>query len=93
MNQSLPQLLHDLKHHLLVLSSTVEDAVAKVVQALVQRDSRLAREVVAADAEIDNMEVRIEGHSYASGTGKSKKEAEQHAAQVTLEQLRSAARR
>ena len=39
------------------------------------------------------MEVRIEGHSYASGTGKSKKEAEQHAAQVTLEQLRSAARR
>lgn len=61
MNQSLPQLLHDLKHHLLLLSSTVEDAVAKVVQALVQRDSRLAREVVAADAEIDNMEVRIEG--------------------------------
>lgn len=38
------------------------------------------------------MEVRIEGRSYASGVGKSKKEAEQHAAQVTLEQLRSLAK-
>ena len=34
------------------------------------------------------MEVRIEGHSYASGVGKSKKEAEQHAAKATLEHLR-----
>ena len=36
------------------------------------------------------MEVRIDGHRYASGTGKSKKEAEQHAAQVTLAQLQQA---
>lgn len=35
------------------------------------------------------MEVRIEGNAYGSGTGKSKKEAEQHAAQVTLEYLQS----
>ncbi|MGC3966727.1 MAG: phosphate signaling complex protein PhoU [Pirellulales bacterium] len=60
MGSSLPMLLHDLKQQLLYLSSTVEDGVAKVVQALVQRDSRLAREVVAADVEIDALEVRIE---------------------------------
>jgi len=33
------------------------------------------------------MEVRIEGKAYGSGTGKSKKEAEQNAAQVTLDYL------
>ncbi|SUP39747.1 ribonuclease III [Veillonella criceti] len=33
------------------------------------------------------MEVRIEGTAYGSGTGKSKKEAEQNAAQVTLDYL------
>ncbi len=57
---NLPHLLHELKQHLLFLSSTVEEAVAKVVQAIMARDSRLAREVIAADTEIDNLEVRIE---------------------------------
>jgi phosphate transport system protein len=61
MSAGLPLLLHDLKQQLLFLSSTVEDGIAKVVQALVQRDSRLAREVVAADSEIDALEVKIEG--------------------------------
>ena len=60
MRGNLPRLLHELKHRLLYLSSAVEDAVAKVVQALVTRDPRLAREVIAADAEIDNLEVQIE---------------------------------
>ena len=58
---NLPHLLHELKQHLLFLSGQVEDAVAKVVQAIMRRDSRLAREVIAADTEIDNLEVRIEG--------------------------------
>ncbi|MBL9090326.1 MAG: phosphate signaling complex protein PhoU [Planctomycetaceae bacterium] len=58
---NLPHLLHELKQHLLFLSGQVEDAVAKVVQAIMTRDSRLAREVIAADTEIDNLEVRIEG--------------------------------
>ena len=44
---NLPHLLHELKQHLLFLSGQVEDAVAKVVQAIMTRDSRLAREVIA----------------------------------------------
>lgn len=57
---NLPRLLHELKQRLLFLSSTVEDAVAKVVSALVNRDPNLAREVIAADAEIDSLEVGVE---------------------------------
>jgi phosphate transport system protein len=57
---SLPRLLHELKQRLLFLSSTVEDAVAKVVSALTQRDPQLAREVVAADSEIDSLEIAVE---------------------------------
>lgn len=60
MTVNLPRLLHDLKQRLLFLSSTVEDAVAKVVTALVQRDAPLAREVIASDTEIDNLEVAVE---------------------------------
>jgi len=57
---TLPRLLHDLKQQLLFLSSTVEEAVAKVVTALVTRDTKLAREVIAADTDIDNLEIAVE---------------------------------
>ena len=36
------------------------------------------------------MEVSIDGVTYEAGTGKSKKIAEQHAAQLTLERLMAA---
>lgn len=57
---TLPRLLHDLKQQLVFLSSTVEEAVAKVVTALVNRDTKLAREVIASDADIDNLEIAVE---------------------------------
>lgn len=57
---TLPRLLHDLKQQLLFLSSTVEEAVAKVVTALVNRDAKLAREVIASDTDIDNLEIAVE---------------------------------
>lgn len=60
MSGSLPRLLHELKQRLLFLSSTVEESVAKAVTALVQRDARMAAEVVAGDTEIDNLEVQVE---------------------------------
>ncbi len=60
MSAALPRLLHELKQQLLFLSSTVEESVAKVVSALAQRDARLAAEVVAADTEIDNLEIAVE---------------------------------
>jgi phosphate transport system protein len=53
-------LLHELKQRLLFLSSTVEESVAKVVTALVNRDPQLAREVIAADADIDAQEIAVE---------------------------------
>lgn len=57
---NLPRALHGLKQQLLFLSSTVEEAIAKVVTALMNRDPQLAREVVAADSEIDNLEIAVE---------------------------------
>jgi len=60
MAASLPRLLHELKQRLLFLSSTVEEAVAKVVSALTTRDTKLAREVIAADVDIDNLEIAVE---------------------------------
>lgn len=60
MAENLPRMLHELKQQLLYLSSTVEESIAKVVTALMSRDARLAREVVAADIEIDNLEIRVE---------------------------------
>lgn len=57
----LTHLLHELKRKLLFLSSTVEEAVAKVVTALTNRDAQLAREVIAADIDIDSQEVAVEG--------------------------------
>jgi phosphate transport system protein len=61
MAENLPRMLHELKQQLLYLSSTVEESIAKVVSALMARDARLAQEVVHADTEIDNLEVRVEG--------------------------------
>jgi phosphate transport system protein len=60
MAENLPRMLHELKQQLLYLSSTVEESIAKVVTALMSRDARLAREVVAADTEIDSLEIRVE---------------------------------
>lgn len=60
MAENLPRMLHDLKQQLLFLSSHVEDGVAKVVSALMNRDARLAEEVVVRDEEIDRLEIQIE---------------------------------
>jgi phosphate transport system protein len=52
--------LEGLKQRLLSLGARVEAAIAKAVMAMVRRDPRLAEEVVAADEEIDRMEVAVE---------------------------------
>jgi phosphate transport system protein len=52
--------LDGLKRRLLSLGARVEAAIAKAVMAMVRRDARLAEEVVAADEEIDRMEVEVE---------------------------------
>src|SRR5271154_5582447 len=49
-----------LKQKLLFLGTLVEEAIAKAVSALVNRDRNLAKVVIDEDAEIDRMEVDVE---------------------------------
>ena len=60
MAEYLVRRLDELKRQLLILGGHVEEGVGKVVSALVNRDARLAREVIVGDAEIDALEVQIE---------------------------------
>ena len=60
MAENLHRMLDDLKQQLLLLSAHVEDGVAKVVAALMNRDARLAESVVAGDKEIDQMQIQVE---------------------------------
>ena len=52
--------LDGLRCLLLSLGARVEAAIAKAVMAMVRRDPRLAADIVAADEEIDRMEVEVE---------------------------------
>ncbi len=52
--------LGQLKDHLLEMSSRAEELVELAVDALVRRDIRRAAEVVAADREIDRLELETE---------------------------------
>ena len=49
-----------LKSHILNLSAIVEERTRKAVRSLEERQSKLAREVIENDFEIDKMEVEIE---------------------------------
>src|SRR5579884_1273528 len=52
--------LDDLQRDLLALAGLVEGAIYKSIQALQERDVRLAREVIAGDNQIDNEENHID---------------------------------
>lgn len=52
--------LENLQRELLALCGLVEEMIAKANRALRQRDAALAREVVEADQEVDEREVRLE---------------------------------
>ncbi len=49
-----------LKRRLLVLSTEVEEEVRQAIRALMERDAKLAAEVVAREAQTDLMEVDVE---------------------------------
>jgi phosphate transport system protein len=49
-----------LKQKVLEIGAAVEEAIAKAVSAIVNRDVTLAQQVIVADDEIDRMEVSIE---------------------------------
>jgi phosphate transport system protein len=60
MSKHLERDLESLEHEILDQSSRVEEMIAKACQALVERRSDLANEVIASELEIDVREVEIE---------------------------------
>ena len=60
MSKHLERQVDLLKQKVLFVGSLVEEAVAKAVSALVNRDAEVARAIVNADKEIDKMEVDVE---------------------------------
>lgn len=51
--------LNILKENLLKMASLVEEAIAKSIKALVERDSNLAQEVIDRDKEVNLLEIEI----------------------------------
>lgn len=49
-----------LKDHLLRMGAMVEDSISQSIRALLERDTAMAERVIAADNEIDRMELEID---------------------------------
>jgi phosphate transport system protein len=52
--------LNDLKVKILKMGSLVEEAIGKAIQALVERDSALAHQVIEQDARINTFDVEVD---------------------------------
>jgi phosphate transport system protein len=52
--------MEHLKSRLLEMGATVEDLVARSMQALMERDAALARDAIALESDIDRQEIHIE---------------------------------
>lgn len=59
MERQFDQELNDLKENLLKMASLAEEAIAKSIKALVERDSTLAQEIIDRDSEINFLEIEI----------------------------------
>ncbi len=60
MAKQLPRQIDGLKQKILFVGTLVEEAIAKAILALNNRDRNLANSVIEADADIDRMEVDVE---------------------------------
>jgi phosphate transport system protein len=60
MAKQLPRQIDGLKQKILFVGTLVEEAIAKAISALINRDRNLANSVIEADSEIDRMEVDVE---------------------------------
>ena len=60
MAKQLPRQIDGLKKKILFVGTLVEEAITKAITALINRDANLANSVIAADTEIDTMEVDVE---------------------------------
>jgi phosphate transport system protein len=52
--------IDNLKQKILYVGTLVEEAIAKAISALINRDAKLAEKVIANDSVIDRMEVEVE---------------------------------
>src|SRR5438045_8860025 len=52
--------LDDLRHKLIQLGGKVESEIAHSVRALTERDSDLAKQVLAADREVNRLEISVD---------------------------------
>ncbi len=59
MERQFDQELNALKENLLKMASLAEEAIAKSIKALVERDSTLAKEIIDRDSEINLLEIEI----------------------------------
>ena len=59
MERQFDQELNALKENLLKMASLAEEAIAKSIKALVERDSTLAQEIIDQDSEINLLEIEI----------------------------------
>ncbi|HEX7508985.1 MAG TPA: PhoU domain-containing protein, partial [Polyangia bacterium] len=53
--------LRQLREQLLVMGSHVESLIGDSIQALLERDSKLADRTIAADKVVNRMEVELDG--------------------------------
>ena len=60
MPRHLDREIDNLKRRVLSISAVVEESVHSAVKALMERDSRLAAQVIEADAQVDQAEVDVE---------------------------------
>ena len=60
MTRHIERQLAQLKERILRIGTLVEEAIAKSITALINRDTTLAQRVMANDVEIDRMEVEVE---------------------------------
>ncbi len=60
MTRHIERQLAQLKERILRIGTLVEEAIAKSITALINRDTTLAQRVTANDVEIDRMEVEVE---------------------------------
>jgi phosphate transport system protein len=52
--------LHQLRDKILIMGGAAENAIARAIQALVERDTALAEQVIREDDRIDQLEVEID---------------------------------
>ncbi len=60
MSRHLQREIEKLKKHILALSALIEESLHKAIKSLLERDEKLAQQVIKGDKDIDQMEIDVE---------------------------------